>query len=979
LKRRERRAPLAPGAWLHDAFPFALALLCASGLWAEAQPTFQRDIRPLLEAHCFDCHGDEEKPKGGVNLERFKTDADVMRDRNVWGGVFEKIESHQMPPPKRESQPTTAERAKVLAWISEVAARPDPALGARDPGKPVLRRLTRLEYNNTVRDLLELETDVFMFTERLPLADKAYFQPAAGKLGDVVEVRLREYGGRYPVLLPQAGLPGDNRAEHGFRNRGDAMNFSPLQLEQYVALAGDIVNHPELPQRSRVFAELLGVEFKPKSGVSISSGAGPRNTRAEPGSVTSPAVGVFAPNALKPASAEASPDGPEAFRAEVGAAFREGRGGVFDVARSAANAVVPHKNAVIRVPFGDAGAKTLTINPDQDLWLVSFSTAEETSGDLLLANKSRQTKIFELTFKVEQGDADEGIARLAVCVLGRQRQSGEVTLTARYSDGTETTRTARLAEGAKGTTFFSFAAVPGETVKSLLVDGSKFTGEYVLLDDLAFITTGRAVPNARPMQSGSSFSSNAPLKPATPAPKKEPPRAEVRATFVPPRPPAERLAAFVERALRRPATAEERARFQALFDAARQAGRSEADALRVAARAVLASSGFLFLSEPVRAGAGNVRALDDFELASRLSYFLWASAPDEELLAAAARGELRDPLKLETQTRRMLRDPRARELSESFAVQWLRLDQLHTSKPDPELFKAFYSGPQGKDTLHGVQLVEALLLFETVLVEDRSILDFVGANFTWLNPRLAKFYGLTTEPAATEATVALADQPNRELRLADQNANNLWRRAPLTDPSRGGFLTMGAPLTVTSLPFRTSPVKRGAWLLETIFNRPPQEPKVAFVVENDTKEAAAKMSIRERFEAHRSKPACYSCHVRLDPPGFALERFDAVGRWRDTDGGSPVDARGEWNGRPFDGPAGFKTALMQQPGEFTRGFIEHLLSYALGRKLELIDQPTVAEIQRAAAVDSHRFSRVVTEMVKAYPFSHVRNLKVSAP
>jgi hypothetical protein len=184
---------------------------------------------------------------------------------------------------------------------------------------------------------------------------------------------------------------------------------------------------------------------------------------------------------------------------------------------------------------------------------------------------------------------------------------------------------------------------------------------------------------------------------------------------------------------------------------------------------------------------------------------------------------------------------------------------------------------------------------------------------------------------------------------------------------------MGAPLTVTSLPFRTSPVKRGAWLLETIFNRPPQEPKVAFAIEDDTKEAAAAQSIRQKFEAHRNQPACYSCHVRLDPPGFALERFDPIGRWRETDGGQPVDARGEWNGTPFDGPAGYKAALLRDPAEFTRGFTEHLLSYALGRKLELYDLPAVQEIQRAAAADQNRFSRVVVEIVQSYPFRHTRN------
>jgi hypothetical protein len=417
--------------------------------------------------------------------------------------------------------------------------------------------------------------------------------------------------------------------------------------------------------------------------------------------------------------------------------------------------------------------------------------------------------------------------------------------------------------------------------------------------------------------------------------------------------------------------ATETARYLEMFKSAGAAGRDDTAALRLVVQTALSSPSFLFLTESADAAQPAVRPLDDFELASRLSYFIWASLPDAELLATARAGKLRDPTVLTAQTRRLLRDPKARELSESFAVQWLRLDQLSTAKPDTDLFKAFYSGPQGKDTLHSAMLIEALLLFETVLVEDRSILEFIGADYTWLNPRLARAYGLA--PASSAPAPIPAGAGNRELREAANRAANVWRRTALTDATRGGFITMGAPLTVTSLPFRTSPVKRGAWLLETIFNRPPQEPKVAFAIENDTKEAAAAQSIRQKFEAHRNKAACYSCHVRLDPPGFALERFDPIGRWRETDGGQPVDARGEWNGAAFDGPAGYKAALLRDPAEFTRGFTEHLLSYALGRKLELYDLPAVQEIQHAAAADQNRLSRIVVEIVQSYPFRHTRN------
>lgn len=913
---------------------------------------YAQNVLPVLQKHCFTCHADSNDAEGGLNLERFRSDADVMRDRQVWAAVYDKVESLQMPPPKESSQPTVKERRQILEWIADIAARPDPQLGARDPGKPVLRRLTRLEYNNTVRDLLGLDIDVFMFSERLPLVDRSYFNPATRKFGDQLEVKLREYGAKYPVLLPNSGLPADNRAEHGYRNWGEAGNFDALTLEKYVALAGEIVNHPTLPQRSSAFAALLGIDPLPlvitNQGKSTNSG-GP----------VSPAVGVYAPNVKQLTKATGSADNVLGrFFEDLGEAFKEGTGGVCDVAAGAANSTVAGKGATIHVPFAN-GAKTLTINPNEDLWLVSFATAEAVSGNVLIANKVKQTKKYELTFKLEGGEEDEGVVHVGVCVVGRKGQSGDVAVAARLTDDTETKLSAHIAAGPSGTTFFSFTAHPGELIKSLVVDGSQFSGDYVLIDDIGFITNGRPLP-------------------------KSPPHPPTTVQTTPQRvskelpPPQERLKQFLERAFRSIVVAEEFDRYFSLFETSRRSGKSEADAMRVAVQAILSSPRFLYLAENAPEGEPAVQPLDSFELANRLAYFLWASMPDDELLAVARSSALNDPQTLEAQARRMLRDPRARELAESFATQWLRLDQLYTAKPDPELFKSFYAGPQGKDTLHGAQLIEALLLFQTVMVEERSILEFIDADFTWLNPRLRKLYGLEvvddTSLAATPnlGDLAIPGQPTREIKAASKDQNNVWSRVRLNDKTRGGFMTMAGPLTVTSLPFRTSPVKRGAWLLETIFHRPPTEPKVAFAIDNDTKEAAAAQSIRQRFEQHRSQPACYSCHIRLDPPGFALERFDAIGSWRDRDGSQPVDARGEWNGRSFDGPTEFKTALMSRPDEFTRGFIEHLLSYALARRLTICDLPTVSEIASAAKADEYRFDRIVIEIAKSYPFRYVR-------
>ena len=340
--------------------------------------------------------------------------------------------------------------------------------------------------------------------------------------------------------------------------------------------------------------------------------------------------------------------------------------------------------------------------------------------------------------------------------------------------------------------------------------------------------------------------------------------------------------------------------------------------------------------------------------------------------ALANQEALANPAKLANEAGRLLKDVRIRELAESFAVQWLRLDQLYTAKPDPKLFSSFYFGQAGKRTLHGAYLVEALLLFHTVVVEDRSIMDFVNASYTWVNLRLMKHYGLTE--VCAEQLKSLGLQPNLQDDLKAEKMNSVWWRAPLADRTRGRFMTMAGPLTVTALPTRTSPVKRGAWLLETIFNRPPQEPKIAFVLKEDEPQRTDLLSVRQRFEEHRNQPSCYSCHIRLDPPGFALEVFDPIGSVRKQDHHQSVDAHAEWNGEPFEGPAAFKALLTQHPQEFARGFIEHLLSYAIGRKLEIYDLPAVDEILASAQQANWRFSVIVRGIVQSYPFRYTRTL-----
>lgn len=399
-------------------------------------------------------------------------------------------------------------------------------------------------------------------------------------------------------------------------------------------------------------------------------------------------------------------------------------------------------------------------------------------------------------------------------------------------------------------------------------------------------------------------------------------------------------------------------------------GETFEQSLRASLRTLLASPGLIYLNEPRLVGGGNERSLNSWELASRLAYFLWASGPDAELRTLAQDDALREEAVLESQVRRMLRDRKVRELSETFAYQWLQLNEMLGARPDLDAFPKFYKNDAfgtNKFNLGTDMLTEALLLIETVMLEDRSVLDFLDARYTWVNQNLIKHYGLE-------------DQFEKELkngaRQLGASLGNRWFRAQLRDRTRGGILGLGATLTMTSTPLRTSPVFRGAWALEVLFNRPPPPPPNVATppLGGDDQADTAAAPVRKRVEEHRRNPACASCHNRMDPIGFALENYDAIGGWRTTDGPHPVDASGELShGRRFDDIATFKDALLARPEDFVRGFVEHMLSYALGRKIDYYDAPAVNAIVSAARRDNYRFSRIVVEIARSYPFRNVRN------
>lgn len=394
-------------------------------------------------------------------------------------------------------------------------------------------------------------------------------------------------------------------------------------------------------------------------------------------------------------------------------------------------------------------------------------------------------------------------------------------------------------------------------------------------------------------------------------------------------------------AYRRPVDEADISALMSLYQIGRQDGDFERG-VEKALQAMLISPSFLFRVERDPAGLepGSAYRLSDVELASRLSFFLWSSIPDEELLSLAEQGRLSEPAVLAAQTRRMLADRRSQALVSNFAGQWLYLRNVDTAKPDSLAFPDFDA------ELRWAMRRETELFFETVLREDRRVVELLDADYTFLNERLARHYG-----------IAGVNGPQ-------------FRRVALNDPNRGGLVGQASLLTVTSYPNRTSVVLRGKWLLENLFGMPPPAPPPDVPALEEKRPDGKPRTMREAMQAHSVNPTCAGCHSRMDPLGFALENFDAVGRWRDEDAGSPIDATGTFpNGVHFQGPAELKGILVDQYQEdFVATVAERLLTYAVGRGVEYYDKPAIRSIARAGAGKGHRLSDLVSGVVASTPF-----------
>jgi hypothetical protein len=401
------------------------------------------------------------------------------------------------------------------------------------------------------------------------------------------------------------------------------------------------------------------------------------------------------------------------------------------------------------------------------------------------------------------------------------------------------------------------------------------------------------------------------------------------------------LTTVVRRAFRRDITPADVQPFLTTYREARQK-RSFEDSIASAIRDVLLVPDFLFRLEfdPPRAKPGTAYPVSDVELASRLSFFLWSSIPDDELLDVAGSGKLRDPATLDRVVRRMLGDPRAETLFDNFVAQWLGLRGVADVRPDGQLYSDY------DPALAAAFQQETRLFVRSVIRENRSVLDLLGADYTYLDERLAKHYGIPGVTGPGFRRVSLAG-----------------------NPERGGLLTHGSILLLTSHPARTSPVLRGKWILNNLLNSPPPPPPANVPALEESADKTRKLTTREQVERHRANAACASCHARIDSLGFALENFDVIGRWRTRDEGGEIDPSGKLaNGATFSGPQGLKTLLLSRSGEFVRATVERLLIYALGRELEARDQPAVREIMRRSQAGGYRFSDLILAVVQSVPF-----------
>jgi hypothetical protein len=884
-----------------------LAAPAADALATRGQAAFDQKIKPLLEKYCYDCHSDGTD-KGNFTLDEHTDYAAMRADFVLWDHVRQQLITHVMPPEKKD-KPTLQERDDLVAWIDDAVFWFDPT--KPDPGHVTARRLNRTEFNNTIRDLLYVDT------------------------------------------RPAKEFPPDDSG-YGFDNIGDVLSLSPMLMEKYLRASQEIAADAfdvSTPEHADV--ELTAKKMWSHQGkTDESDGVRWFHSEAEAmGKFTAPASGSYLVT-LHVAATEA---GNEAAKI----AFRVNGKDVstYDVTTRWKDYKGPWQRITktIQLNAGESRISVAFLNDHSDPMNPDASKRDrnvaldkiDIQGPFgllaprgskflrwLIGDKPVGLPVLQLSgedFDKGEGDAGRDTGAMSLASSGYIKHGVEITEAGKYKftlkvgaqqAGDEPAKT-ELRIAGKTVGAFSVTA-KNQAPQWFHVETDLPAGNHELqvwfMNDFYDPATKQdrnlwihQVKLEGPLGKGAGIQV-----------------AEIPALI-------EKLGT---RLFRRPIRDEEKAKWQAFADLAMKEGESPLGALRYTLEGMIVSPAFLFRISPLPAGAAQngVADIDEYSLANRLSYFLWSSPPDDKLLQLAAKNELRK--NLASEVKRMIGDYRGWALTEDFAGQWLQLRDMDIVSPDTRRF------PEWKGGIAYAMKRESQTFFDHILRDNRSVIEFLNADYSFMDRKLANFYGIQGVKG------------------------DKFEKVSLQGTTRGGILTQGSILTLTSEQTRTSPVKRGKYLLENILGTPPP-PAPGGVPPLDEKKARfSDLTLREQLAEHRSNASCAGCHAFLDPLGFAFENYDAIGRFRAEEKKHPIDASGTLvRGQQFKDLTELRTILARDMADdFTRNLAENLLTYALGRGLGYSDKPAVHEIVRRTKTSGYKLQDMVIAVCESVPF-----------
>ncbi|MHB1079332.1 MAG: DUF1592 domain-containing protein [Prosthecobacter sp.] len=881
------------------------------------QDTYNQRILPLLQKFCYDCHGDGTD-KGDFALDEYPEYSKLIGDKVLWDHARQQLVTHVMPPEKKD-KPSLPERDEIVAWIDNTVFWFDPQ--KIDPGHITYRRLNRTEYNNTIRDLLLVD------------------------------------------MKPANDFPPDDTG-YGFDNIGDVLSISPMLMEKYIRAANAVaVKALDTSDVPRLDMELGAKKFWNQKGETKEwEGVRWFHSNADAATkFTAPAQGNYR---LK-FHLSATQAGPDA--AKVALRVDDKELGTFDVTApyhgdkgpwQTIKQMVPLKSGEhkIVVRFLNDFADPQNPDPDKRDRNLALDKIEVEGPDGLLPPRGTRLVQWLLDgkpaglpainlsgedFENGQGNASRDTGTIELPSNGYVKHHLDLAMAGKYrlvikagaqqAGGEPAKFDVRI--GGKNAGSFSITA-KDQTPQWFKTEVELPAGEHEIQvwflndyydekthEDRNFWLHQLTVEGPLGQPGGIAV-------------------ADVHGLV-------DKLG---QRLFRRPLRDAEKAKWHGIADLGLKENLPPLEAMGYVLRGMLMSPGFLYRGSPTPTGAvqNGVALIDEYSLASRLSYFLWSAPPDDKLLQLAAKGELRKNLAAEV--KRMIGDYRAWSLTEDFAGQWLQLRDMDIVNVDEKRF------PEWKGGMGYAMKKESQTFFDNIVRNNLSVIEFLNADYTFLNEKLAHYYGIQGVKGDKYQKVSLQGTP------------------------RGGILTQGSILTLTSTPTRTSPVKRGKYLLENILGTPPPPAPGGVPPLDERKQQLGKLTLRQQFSEHRSNAACAGCHAFLDPMGFAFENYDAIGRWRDEEKKQPIDASGALvRGQTFANLAELRGILVRDMSDqFVKNVADNLLIYALGRGLEYSDKPTTEDILRKAKASGNKMQDLILAVCESVPFQKMRTAQPQA-